>query len=471
MNRKKHIHFVGIKGVGMTPLAIIAKEAGYIVTGSDIEDVFITDDSLKRAGITPLVGFDPKRVESADLVITTGAHGGFDNVETKAAIERHISVWTQGQAVGEFMKGTIFKRVYDGISIAGTHGKTTTTAMISTMFSYAKQNPSYVIGTSSIPSLGLPGHFGKGRYFIAEADEYATEPQYDRTIKFLWQHPKIIVISNIELDHPDIFSNVESMREVFLEFANRLPEDGLLVACGDDTQVKQILKSYKGRRLTYGFAETNDFVIKRVSGSEGIMFFHLFSEGHELGEFMLNVFGEHNALDAAAAIIVGLEVGLDINTIKKSLKDFSGSRRRSEYIGTTPSGALLYDDYAHHPTEIRETLMGFKKNFPKKRIVCIFQPHTYSRTKELYNDFVKAFTDADSVVITDIYPSLREEIDPTISSEKLAMDISQTHNNTTYQSKLSDVVEYINKNAYKKDSIILTMGAGDVYKIHQNLKQ
>jgi len=470
MNRKKHIHFVGIKGVGMTPLAIIAKEAGFIVTGSDIVDTFITSEILEKVGITPFAGFDASHIEGADLVITTGAHGGFDNVETKAAKEKGLMVWTQGQAVGEFMSGNLFKRSYEGISVTGTHGKTTTTAMLATIFSHAKLDPSYIIGTSFIPSLGLPGHFGKGRNFIAEADEYVTEPNYDKTIKYLWQHPSTIILTSIELDHPDIYASVDDMRNAFLQFANNLPVNGLLIVCGDDPQIQQLLREYRRKAITYGFSPKNDYVIKRVTGSEGNMFFHLFSKEVELGEFMLKVFGQHNSLDATAAIIAALESGLRIDQIKKALMTFSGSKRRSELVKTLKSGAILYDDYAHHPTEIKNTLEAFRDNFPKHRIVTVFQPHTYSRTKELYNDFVRSFQDTDTIILTDIYPSLREQPDPNVSSQKLALDIAKSHKNCIYLSSLDDVVEYIDKNAYKKDTIIITMGAGDVYKISEKLQ-
>ncbi|MBU4016929.1 UDP-N-acetylmuramate--L-alanine ligase, partial [Patescibacteria group bacterium] len=191
--KKKNIHFVGIKGVGMTPLAIIAKEAGFTVTGSDIDEEFITDEALKKAGIIPFVGFDPIHITKPDLVITTGAHGGLDNIEVKKAKELGIEVLTHGQAVGVFMEGKIFNKSFRGISVAGTHGKTTTSGMLAAILHENRMDPSFVIGTGCVGSLGAPGHFGKGKYFIAEADEYATEPKYDKTPKFLWQHPQIAI--------------------------------------------------------------------------------------------------------------------------------------------------------------------------------------------------------------------------------------------------------------------------------------
>src|SRR5476651_368276 len=187
--KKKSIHFVGIKGVGMTPLALVAKEAGFVVSGSDVGEEFITDEILRESEIIPLIGFSSEHIASPDLVITTGAHGGYDNVEVQTAKEKPIPVITAGEAVGQFMAGEVLGRTFKGISVAGTHGKTTTTAMIATIMKETGFDPSFIIGTGNVGSLGTPGHFGKGKYFVAEADEYATEPKYNKTAKFLWQHP------------------------------------------------------------------------------------------------------------------------------------------------------------------------------------------------------------------------------------------------------------------------------------------
>jgi UDP-N-acetylmuramate--alanine ligase len=214
MKKNKHIHFVGIKGVGMAPLAIIAKEAGFIVSGCDIPEEFITDEILKKAGIDFSSSFSPEHITDVDLVITTGAHGGFDHPEVVRAKELGIEIWTQGQAVGEFMKGDIFGKTIKGISVSGTHGKTTTTAMIAAILKDNRLDPSFLIGTGNIPFLNSSGHFGKGEYFVAEADEYATEPKYDLTPKLLWQKPEIAVITNVELDHPEIESGEVMDRRV-----------------------------------------------------------------------------------------------------------------------------------------------------------------------------------------------------------------------------------------------------------------
>ena len=448
----RSIHFVGIKGVGMTPLAIIAKEAGIKVTGSDIADEFITDIQLQKAGINPLVGFSETHVGNVDLVITTGAHGGFNNPEVLEARRKNIKVIAQGEAVGLFMNGEIFGRKFTGISVTGTHGKTTTTAMIATVLKACGKDPSYLIGTASALSLGAAGHFGKGEYFIAEADEYMTEPNFDKTIKHMWQHPKIAVLTNIEYDHPDVYSSLDDVRNGFVKFANQLPQDGVLITCGDDPQVQKLLLEYKGRKITYGSSEKNDFVVEKT-----------------LKDLELSVFGQHNKLNALAAFIVGIEVGLSNEQIIQGLMQFKGSKRRAEYVGTLESGALVYDDYAHHPTEIQKTLKAFKDKFPDKKIICIFQPHTYSRTKSLFEQFSNSFNDVNSVILTNIYSSLREKPDPTVSIDVLADKIRSKGGNALFLPKLSDVVEYVRSQSFGEDVVLITMGAGDIYKINQKL--
>jgi UDP-N-acetylmuramate--alanine ligase len=461
----KKIHFVGIKGVGMTPLAIIAKEAGFTVTGSDIEEEFITDKSLEKSGIKVLVGFNESNVEKVDLVITTGAHEGFDNPENKKAKFLRIPIWTQGEAVGKFMEGEFLGRKFEGISIAGSHGKTTTTAMIATILKENNMDPTFLIGTGNVLSLGSCGHFGKGRYFVAEADEYSTEPKYDKTPKLLWQKPKIAVITNIEFDHPDLYNSLDELTQVFLKFSHNISPDGSLIVCIDDEEIVKLLKNYTGKKISYGFSKNADFFIERISMEADKMFFWVHALGTSLGEFSVGVTGEHNALNALSSIATCLELGLSKESIRKGLSSFKGTKRRFELIGSILSGALLYDDYAHHPTEIRETLSAFKKTFPKKKIVCIFQPHTYSRTKSLFEQFISSFSNADEVILTDIFPSAREPVDNSISSKDLALAMQSKHKNVKYVANLLDVVKYLDEKNYNHDYIVVTMGAGDVYKI------
>jgi len=476
----KRIHFVGIKGVGMTPLAIIAKEAEFDVSGCDIKDSFITDEALKKASIVPKIGFSKTHIKGADLVITTGAHGGFNNIEVKEAIKQGIKVLTQGEAVGVFMEGKIIKRNFTGISVAGTNGKTTTTGMIATILKHAGLFPSYIIGTSFIPSLGYAGNLGKGKYFIAEADEYATDPVLNKTPKFLWQHPKIIVITNIGFDHPDIYPSINEVKEAFRKFILKLPGDGVVVAYGDDPNVLDVITCYNGKKIIYGESLDNDYVISNIKTKNRKISFSVSAKDGFKGNFALNIFGEQNVLNATASIIVGKYLGLSLGQLKNGISSYKGSKRRSEFIGNLKRGALVFDDYAHNPAKICATLKAFRSAYPNKRIVCIFQPHTYSRTKSLFEQFVNSFDDADTIIITNIYASLREKKDPTVSSEILADAIRLSPRrspfghlrgvrNVVFLPYLTDVVEYIDKKKYGEDTIVITMGAGDIYKISSKL--
>lgn len=467
MKKNNSLHFVGIKGVGMTPLAIIAKEAGFRVSGCDIDEVFITDESLSKAKITPLIGFSEIHIQNQDLVITTGAHGGFDNPEVIKAKKVGIPVWTQGQAAGEFMKGEIFGRRLDGISIAGSHGKTTTAAMISTILKANRLDPSFLIGTGNIPFLETDGHYGKGNFFVAEADEYSTEPKYDKTPKFFWQHPQILVITNIEFDHPDLFDTVKDLSTAFLSFTENV--GSTVIACIDDEEIKKLKNKINCNVITYGFSKEADFVLEKVRIEKDGMFFWVLNKNTNLGEFMLNVTGEHNALNALAAIVTGLEVGISIENIKKGLLTFKGTKRRAEFVKQLKEGALLFDDYAHHPTEIKKTLLAFKKTYPESKILCIFQPHTYSRTKKLFEQFITSFGSSDEIILADIYSSLREEKDASVSSAMLKDRISEKGQKVSYFSNTEDMVEYVANKKYDGKWIILTMGAGDIYKIADKL--
>ncbi|MEK9176129.1 MAG: UDP-N-acetylmuramate--L-alanine ligase [Patescibacteria group bacterium] len=465
----KKIHFVGIKGVGMTPLAIIAKEAGFIVTGSDVAEPFITDIELTKSGINPFIGFSKENVRDVDLVIATGAHGGTENIEVKEAVNSNISVLTQGDALGIFQDGEIFGKKYKGICIAGSHGKTTTTAIIATILKENNLNPSYAIGTGEIPSLGLSGHFGQGKYFVAEADEYFADVVNNKTPKFLFLNPFIVVITNVDYDHPDIYESVGEISDALLEFAKKIPPDGVLIVNGDGEENRKFIASFNGRKITYGFSPNNDYILERVNSSPEKMFFWIKSKETILGEFSMQIFGEQNAQNALAAIIVGLEIGLPIEKIKKGLSKFKGTKRRSEFIGNLESGGLVYDDYAHHPKEIKETLSAFKKSFPKFRIITIFQPHMYSRTKKLFNDFSNSFPDSDEVLITEIFPSFREKKDPDFSSSLLVQEIKKFGKNAIYFPALSDVVKYVTSQKYGKNTLVITMGAGDIYKVGEKL--
>lgn len=468
MKKVKHIHFVGIKGVGMTPLAILAKEAKIRVTGSDVEEKFITDEVLKRFGIDWKIGFSPQNIEGRpDLVVVTGAHGGMTNPEAQAALEKGLKTVMQGEAVGIFMDGKILGRDFSGISVAGSHGKTTTTAMIATVLAQNNLDPSFVVGCGGISNFSAPGHFGKGKYFVAEADEYATCPETDKTPKFLWQNPRFTLVTNIEYDHPDIFADIGEVKEAFLKFMIKVPKDGVLVVGQDSHHLQSLLPKISSPVVTFGEGPKNAWRIKKFSSENGKIKFWVEHRGVDFGSFELLVPGKFNALNALASIVVAVELGISYEKIRQALVKFSGTKRRFEFVGET-DGTKLYDDYAHHPTEISATLTAAKEFFPGQKITCIFQPHTYSRTKTLLNDFASCFSDASEVLILDIYSSAREKSDFGVNAKILTQEIAKNHPNVKYLGKMENVIEYLKKNA-DGGGVIFTMGAGDIFLWHQEI--
>lgn len=469
MSKVKKIHFVGIKGVGMTPLAIIAKEAGIEVTGSDVKEKFITDEELKTSEIKVLEGFKKENIDSPDLVVYTGAHSGEKNIEVVFAKEKGIRCLNQGQALGEFQKGEIIGREFEGISVAGSHGKTSTTAILATILKYSKKDPSYVIGTGEIPSLGKSGHLGKGDYFITESDEYFADISTDRTPKFLYQHPHLCIFTNVDYDHPDIFENYQEIENAYLKFSENLKQNGVLVICGDGDKNRKFISKVNARKITYGLSPDNDFVLEKVSQNPDGMFFWVKRKDSMIGQFSMKVFGEHNAKNALSAVIAGLEIGLSVEDIKNSLKEYQGAKRRMEKIGVLDSGAILYDDYAHHPEEIKQTLASFKKAFPNYKIITVFQPHMYSRTKKLLDDFVMSFENSDETILSEIFPSFREKIDENFSSKVIADKLNERGKKSTYFRDSEDVLKYLSSQNYDSKTILLTMGAGNIYKIGEYL--
>jgi UDP-N-acetylmuramate--alanine ligase len=460
----KSIHFIGIKGVGMEPLAVYAKEAGISVSGCDIEDKFITDEVLRAKGIVPFVGFDPKELPlKTDLVVATGAHGGLDNPQVLAAKKRGIPVWMQGEAVGKFMDGSF------GISVTGSHGKTTTAGMLATLLTKAGLDPPYLVGIGSMRPLGSCGHKGKGNYFITEADEYANEPIYDRTPKFLYQNPSVIIVTNIDFDHPDLFLSIEDVSKAIEQFLQKLPKSGVAIVNGDDSQVRKVIYPLSAKVITFGLTPQNDFSITRVGHISHKTTFFAKHRDMELGEFSISIPGVHNCLNALAVVIGALELGLPVEKIRFLLPIFQGGNMRIEQVGRLESGAMLFDDYAHHPKEIKETILAAKQWFPRAKITIIFQPNTYSRTKALFNEFVHAFNGVDEVILTDIYPSLREEKDDSVSSQGLVDEMKKFGKRAISIPKKEDVVQYINKKKTSGEDIIFTMGAGDIYNIVPSL--
>lgn len=418
MDKVKRIYFVGIKGVAMAALAIWAKESGKIVAGSDVGEEFPTDEELKKAEIDVHEGFDEKHLTAfkPDFVVYTGAHGGRDNPQVVYANEHAIPSLPHGQALGFVMKG---KRQ---ISVAGSHGKTTTAAMIATILTEADLDPSYAIGCGSIRGLGAAGHAGKGDWFVAEADEYVTDPGHDLTPRFMWQKPEVLVVTNIDYDHPDVYPNLLAVQQAFVNLQ---------------------------RQSKFTFMSADDEASSVLNKSRNVATFGL---SEKLNTLKLQIPGRHNMLNAAAAAEACGRIGIAWEIVKRGLERFGGTKRRFEKLGEL-RGALIYDDYAHHPKEIEATIAAFRDKYPKKRLIVIFQPHTYSRTKALLTDFSRALARADIALITDIYASARE----TQTEEGLARQLGGV-----YAPTRNDVSLWLAKEL-KADDVIVFMGAGDIY--------
>lgn len=477
----KKIYFVGIKGVGNAPLAMMAKQAGIEVAGSDTDEEFITDKYLQSQSITIDSGFEARKVEEffnetgkdECLLVTTGAHGGFDNPQSKWAKENGYRVLSQGQALGEYMSGDVFGRHdIEGVSIAASHGKTTITSLLATSLVNLGEDISYTIGTGEIFPLGSPGKYGVSKYFVAEADEYASEPVYDRQAKFLYQKPTYAIFNNIDFDHPDIFPSIESVHEAFEQFSAKIKSGGALILNGDDQRLRKLLENKREdiTYITYGKNTNNDFVLTDFSADE-VSHFSVSKNGEAFGDFSLSLLGEYNALNSLSVIVFLSLLGFSAKDIAGSFASFTGSKRRSEIVGKTNGGALLMDDYGHHPNEIAATLSAIASAYPSKKIVVIFQPHTFSRTKSLLNDFADSFSLVEELILMPVFKSARDTEKDTLTDEEYVASHKAKVLNTVLLRNEADVVEYVGQNFNNDSYIIVTMGAGDVYKIAYLLKE
>jgi len=448
------IHFVGIAGVAMTALAVYAKERGIVVTGSDTNGVFPTHDTLKGAGITVQEEFLPEHItKNIDLVIFTGAHSGKENVEVQTAVSMHIPTMSHGEALGFFMDGS------EQISVAGSHGKTTTSAMIATIFSVNGRNPSYTIGCGDIRGLGPSGHFGSGNVFIAEADEYITDPHHDPKPRFLWQHPDVLVVTNIDFDHPDAYKNLADVKAAFVSLASQEQGKQITIVNADDAD--SVVLENAPHVLKYGFSPRANAKITHIGFGEEQTFFTLSMDGTDVGEFILHVPGRHNVLNATAAAVCALSYGLSWDEIRKGLAAFEGTKRRFEKLGEA-NNIIVYDDYAHHPQEIHASLEAARNWFPNRQIITVFQPHTYSRTKALFEDFAKSFHASDVVLLTDIFASARESDTLGMTTAKLVEETAKYHAGVHYTKNKEETLAYLSRTV-SQGAVIIIMGAGDIY--------
>ncbi|MCX6800309.1 MAG: UDP-N-acetylmuramate--L-alanine ligase [Candidatus Falkowbacteria bacterium] len=460
INRIKKVYMIGIKGVGMTMLAQFYRSKNINVTGSDISEKFMTDAVLKKNKLDVIENFDAKNIpKEADLIVYSSAYNKDNNEEVGAALIGKQKVLNYAEAVS-----AVFNSYY-GIGVVGSHGKTTTTAWLGYVLDRSGLKPNVMVG-ADVPQFGGNTLINQSDYMIAELDEYQNKLQYI--------NPKAILLNNIDYDHPDFFPTEESYTEVFIDLVKKIPTKGFLVANIDDQVIMKIINNnYKGRAITYGLnSVTANYCAKGIINMDGYQYFKATFNGDNLGTFKIQLIGQHNIYNALAVIATAIELNIDLLDIRKHLANFKGTRRRMQILGEY-NKALIIDDYAHHPTEIKSTLAGIKETYPTKNIICVFHPHTFTRTKALINDFAESFHDADTVIILDIYGSAREAHGG-VSSDDLIKKIKE-HNikinkkqDLLYIPKLQDCEAHLRKTLTKNNLVIL-MGAGDIFRIGESL--
>lgn len=447
----KNIHFIGIGGVSNSAIAEILLTSGYHVSGSDLH-VSDFSNHLADKGIEVFIGHSADHITNAELVVYTSAVGD-ENPELKAAMSKGIPCLSRAEILGQLMLS--YK---NSIAISGTHGKTTTTSMITRMFNDSKFDPTALVG-GYFEDIKSNVKIGKSDLFITEACEYKEN--------FLSFYPKIGIILNIDEDHLDYFKDLDHIVNAFVKFTKNIPKDGLLIINGDDYNAGKIKPYYKGKLKTFGLSDTCDYIARNVTyNSLGCASFDIFGGEKRIVSIDLKVPGQHNVYNAMAAFVAGLQFTSDISMLQSRLNSFKNANRRFEYVGKV-DGYTVIDDYAHHPNEIRATLDAAARIEGIQKIICIFQPHTYSRTKELLHGFSGAFGQASEVVLCDIYAA--REVDPgDIHSKDLMNALIKEGIHAIHFDSFETITTYIHNHA-KEGDLVITMGAGDVTEIGKML--
>ena len=438
------IHFVGIGGIGMSGIAEVLLNLGYKVSGSDLRGSDITE-RLAGLGAEIGIGHQAENLKSVDVVVISSAVHD-DNPEVIEARRLHVPVIPRAEMLAELM------RMKFGIAIAGTHGKTTTTSMAASILGHAGIDPTIVIG-GKLNAIGTNAQLGQGKFLVAEADESDGS--------FLVLSPTIAVVTNIDADHLDHYSGIEEIKETFIKFINKVPFYGMAVLCLDDPNIRAILPQVKKRYMTYGLSSQADIRATHVRHDGFRTSFVAHFKGYRLGEISFNMPGAHNVLNAMACIAVALELDVPFIAIQEGFAKFGGVGRRFTVKGE-PKGVMVVDDYGHHPAEIRATLAAARQGWPERRIIAAFQPHRYTRTHELFADFVTAFYDADVLLLTDVYAAGEQPI-AGATAERLAeetrrhgqKDVTWIADRTLLPEHLAALV--------KKGDIVITLGAGNIW--------
>ncbi len=438
------IHFVGIGGIGMSGIAEVLLNLGYKVSGSDLRGSDITE-RLTGFGAEIGIGQTADNIKNVDVVVTSSAVHD-DNPEVIEAKRLHVPVIPRAEMLAELM------RMKYGIAIAGTHGKTTTTSMAASILGHAGIDPTIVIG-GKLNAIGSNARLGQGKFLVAEADESDGS--------FLVLSPTIAVVTNIDADHLDHYSGIEEIKDTFVKFINKVPFYGLAVLCLDDQNIRAILPQVKKRYTTYGLASQADIRATHVRHDGFQTSFVAHYKGYRLGEVSFPMPGPHNVLNAMACIAVALELDVPFSAIQEGFAKFSGVGRRFTVKGE-PRGIMVVDDYGHHPVEIKATLAAARQGWPERRIVAAFQPHRYTRTHELFNEFVTAFFDADVLVLTDVYPAGEQPI-PGATSERLSQEVRRHgQKDVTHIANRELIPEHL-AGIVKEGDIVITLGAGNIW--------
>lgn len=450
--KNKHIHFVGIGGIGMSGIAELLLYLGYKVSGSDLRSSDTTRRLQKIGGIIHQ-GHQADWVAGADVVVVSSAVAA-DNPEVIAAREQQIPVIQRAEMLAELMR---LKKY--GIAIAGSHGKTSTSSLIAAVLHEAGLDPTVAVGGKVDCFGGSNAHLGEGEFLVAEADES------DGSFLKLW--PVIEVVTNIDLEHVDYYRDLHHIKETFLEFISRIPFYGAVVLCLDDANIASLLPQIQRRKITYGLTEQADLHAAKIEKQGLSSDFSVYFRGKELGRVRRNSPGRHVILNTLAAIAVALELEIEFPVIAHALEKFEGVQRRLQIKGEK-QGILVVDDYGHHPTEIRATLDAIRDGWPDRRLVVVFQPHRYSRTKGLFNEFATAFYRADVLILTDIYAASEQPIEGVTSASLLEAikqhGQRQAHHHANLATLPADLFDFI-----EPGDLVLTLGAGSIVQIGEQL--
>ncbi|MCX7913063.1 MAG: UDP-N-acetylmuramate--L-alanine ligase [Thermodesulfovibrionales bacterium] len=449
-SRYKAIHFIGIGGIGMSGLAEILHRLNYQVSGSDIRESETTK-YLQSLGIKVFIGHSESNISKPHVVVISSAISP-DNPEIKVAKERGIPVIPRAEMLAEL------GRLKYGILIAGAHGKTTTTSLIATILAEADLDPTIVIG-GKLKAIGSNAKLGQGDFIVAEADESDGS--------FLKLNPTIAVITNIDYEHLDFFKNIEELKKAFLKFANKIPFYGTTIVCIENEHTREIIPYFERKYITYGYTEEADFYAKNIVSFGRNMEFDLYVGRERIDTFLIPLPGEHNVLNALAAIATSQELQIPLTTIKRALASFSGIQRRFELKGEG-KGIQIFDDYGHHPTEIRATLKAARNCFKENRLVVIFQPHRYTRTRDLMDEFSQSFAEADLLYLMDIYSAGEKPIDGVDSRVLFEKLLRNKVEGINYIPQRDELLVHLRNNLREGD-VVFTIGAGDVYKIGEKL--